>query len=105
MTWRLVVVGPARKPLRKAPGRDGERILSALGEMARNPYAGDLEKMKGFDRKYWRRVGDWRILFNVYPEKRLALRCRLPIGDSATAAAMAAAMRSPPAADGSMGLA
>ena len=38
--------------------------------MARNPFAGDVARLKG-SQSYRRRVGDWRLFFDVYPERRL----------------------------------
>jgi mRNA-degrading endonuclease RelE of RelBE toxin-antitoxin system len=39
--------------------------------MAEMPFSGHVEKMRGFESKYRRRVGDWRIVFDVYSVERL----------------------------------
>lgn len=66
MTWHLVVARPARKQLDKAEGRDAARLIRALQAMALDPLSGDIEKMVGFDHKFRRRVGVWRIIYNLH---------------------------------------
>jgi mRNA interferase RelE/StbE len=50
------------RKLRKTPAFDG--ISEALLEMEHDPFAGDLKKLQGED-MYRRRVGKYRILFEV----------------------------------------
>jgi len=38
--------------------------------MEQNPFAGDIERLKNQPHAFGRRVGDWRIFFDVYPEQR-----------------------------------
>ena len=71
MAWRVGVAGSAGKQLRRAPARDAERLVSALQDLAEMPFSGHVEKMRGFESKYRRRVGDWRIVFDVYSAERL----------------------------------
>ena len=37
--------------------------------MEGNPLQGDVRKLQGGEEGYRRRVGDWRIFFDVYPEE------------------------------------
>jgi len=39
--------------------------------MARDPFAGDVQRLKDQPTAFRRRVGDWRIFFDVYAEQRL----------------------------------
>ena len=50
--------------LRKRNERNARRIASAIEAMATDPFAGDVKRMKGAP-YYRRRVGDWRIIFDV----------------------------------------
>jgi mRNA-degrading endonuclease RelE of RelBE toxin-antitoxin system len=68
MEWTVVLAGPARKPLKRIPAGDRSRIMAALGEMQQNPFQGDIRKLKGLP-GFHRRVGNWRILFEVAPER------------------------------------
>ena len=69
MEWTVVLAGPARKALRRIPTGDRTRVLAALGEMQQNPFQGDIRKLQGLP-GFRRRVGSWRILFEVIPEQR-----------------------------------
>jgi mRNA interferase RelE/StbE len=69
MGWTVVLAGPARKALRRIPESDQTRILAALEEMQQNPFQGDIRKLQGLP-GFRRRVGNWRILFEVVPERR-----------------------------------
>ena len=68
MEWTVVLAGPARKALKRIPTGDRKRILAALGEMQQNPFQGDIRKLQGLS-GFRRRVGNWRILFEVVPER------------------------------------
>ena len=39
--------------------------------MASDPFTGDIERLKDERAAFRRRVGDWRIFFDVYPDRRL----------------------------------
>ncbi len=69
MEWTVVLAGPARKSLKRIPAGDKRRILAALAEMQQNPFQGDIRKLQGLP-GFRRRVGDWRIMFEVMPESR-----------------------------------
>jgi mRNA-degrading endonuclease RelE of RelBE toxin-antitoxin system len=68
MEWTVVLAGPARKSLKRIPAGDKTRILTAQAEMQQNPFQGNVRKLQGLSG--FRRVGDWRILFEVVPERR-----------------------------------
>ena len=69
MEWTVVLAGPARKSLKGIPVADKTRILAALAEMQGNPFQGDIKKLQGLP-GFRRRVGTWRILFEILPEVR-----------------------------------
>jgi len=64
--WRVNVAGPARKALERFPTVDRERINAALDEIALNPFSGDVRKLG--PNTYRRRVGSYRLFFDLYPE-------------------------------------
>jgi mRNA-degrading endonuclease RelE of RelBE toxin-antitoxin system len=66
--WIVVLAGPAKKSLKRIPTADRARILAALEEMQRNPFAGDIRKLQGLP-GFRRRIGNWRILFELVPER------------------------------------
>jgi len=71
MTWNLIVAQPARKELNRLPPESRARILSALREMANDPHAGDIVRLKGTRFGWRRRVGDYRILYDLDLAERL----------------------------------
>jgi mRNA interferase RelE/StbE len=71
MTWSLVIVSAARKELRRVPRPDLERIDDAFQEMSADPFAGDVKALRGTEGAFRRRIGDWRILFDLHQHRRL----------------------------------
>jgi len=69
MERTVVLAGPARKSLKRIPAGDRTRILAALAEMPENPFQGDIRKLQGLP-GFRRRVGNWRIVFEIVPERR-----------------------------------
>jgi mRNA-degrading endonuclease RelE of RelBE toxin-antitoxin system len=68
MEWTVVLAGPARKSLKRIPASDKTRILTALAEIQQDPFQGDIRKLQGLP-GFRRRVGNWRILFEVLLER------------------------------------
>lgn len=71
MTWTLVIASPAARDLRRVPAPDLEHINEAFSEMRTSPFAGDVKSLRGTKGALRRRVGDWRILFDLHQKKRL----------------------------------
>ncbi len=45
--WGVVLAGPARKSLDRAPAHDRARIRAALDSMEIDPFYGDVKYLKG----------------------------------------------------------
>lgn len=65
MSWVLIIDGGARKRLKRIPKDDAKRILEVIEELAVNPYASDIQKMGGENDSWRRRVGAYRIKYEV----------------------------------------
>lgn len=65
MTWEVRLTRSAAKDLESVPRDDRDRILEALQAMALAPYAGDTKWLRGKKGAMRRRVGDWRIIFEI----------------------------------------
>ncbi len=50
-----------------------DRVLAALDAMEHDPFSGDIVRLKAQPTAWRRRVGDWRVLFDIEPEKRRVL--------------------------------
>jgi mRNA interferase RelE/StbE len=71
MRWTLNVARRAQKELARSPVKSQRLLLAALEEMQANPFGGDLVRLKG-ERSLWRRrVGAYRIFFDVRIEQRV----------------------------------
>jgi mRNA-degrading endonuclease RelE of RelBE toxin-antitoxin system len=71
MNWFVVLARPARSSLKHIPPRDRARIRAAIDEMEGNPLQGDIRKLRGGREGFRRPVGDWRIFFDISPERRV----------------------------------
>jgi len=71
MNWRIYVRGKAKKQLKRLPKDFIQAIEKAIDEMSINPYSGDVNKMSGEENVWRRRVGNYRIKFEIYEAERL----------------------------------
>ena len=71
MTWNLRIARRAAKQLDKIPAKDQARITAAFQEMRTNPFGGDIVKLKNEPSAWRRRVGNYRIFFDVHPDEGL----------------------------------
>lgn len=65
MNWRIYVRSKARKQLRGLPLEYVERIELVIDEMAANPFSGDIEKMGGEANVWRRRIGVYRVKYEI----------------------------------------
>ena len=71
MNWQVVAHNKTRKQLKRFSKKDIARIMAALDQFEINPFFGDIEKMEG-EKNVWRkRVGSYRISFEIYMDKRI----------------------------------
>ena len=70
MPWRIDVADNTNKFLVRIPRKDCTRIKAVLQKMTENPYEGDLAKLKG-DLVWRRRIGSYRIFFEIYESERI----------------------------------
>jgi len=54
--------------------RDRTRVNAAMEAMKGDPFTGDITALKGpYQGLFRRRVGSWRLIFELDPERRLVL--------------------------------
>jgi mRNA interferase RelE/StbE len=63
----------AERQLRRLPAPERERIDDALEEMCDDPFSGDVKPLAGFAGAIRRRVGPWRIIFELDERRRLIM--------------------------------
>lgn len=71
MKWGLVIANRAKRRQRRLSIEEREQIEAALAEICDNPLSGDIKFLRGSRGALRRRVGDWRIIFELDREKRI----------------------------------
>lgn len=65
MNYEISIRKKAMKFIRKQDSKQQQRIITAIYKL---PLEGDIRKMQGEDNLYRLRVGDYRVLFEMYPK-------------------------------------
>jgi mRNA-degrading endonuclease RelE of RelBE toxin-antitoxin system len=73
MTWSLILANQAERTIKRAPWHDRDQIRAALRLLTDNPYNGDVKPLKGAKRRFRRRVGSWRVLYELNVERGLIM--------------------------------
>lgn len=63
--WELRVDKSVEKILKKLPKQDRTRVCLNLGLLGANLFSGDIQKMKGRDDVWRRRVGSYRLFYKI----------------------------------------
>lgn len=71
MHWKLFLDPSAEKSLSRIPKKDANRLFSVMRSLAVNPYAGDIEKMEGEEDVWRRRVGVYRVFYEIHKARRI----------------------------------
>jgi len=66
VTWQIVVDSAVHKKLLHIPRQDAERMRSAINQIEFDPFDGDTLKMGGHDNTWRRRVGSYRIFYDLF---------------------------------------
>jgi len=70
MNWKIKIAKRVLKQIKRISKKDAQRLLFILDELSKNPYQGDVEKMEGEQNTWRRRVGNYRILYEIFPKQR-----------------------------------
>jgi mRNA-degrading endonuclease RelE of RelBE toxin-antitoxin system len=71
MTWGFLIADRAKRQLRRFSAEEREYIDLVFEEMCADPYADDVKFLKGTSRGLSRRVGTWRIVYEVEPKRHI----------------------------------
>jgi len=72
-SWRVIVADCVRKQIRRFPRGYAAKIRRAIDEMEDNPFLGDIRKLSGEQNVFRRRVGNFRVIFEVLSRERVVL--------------------------------
>lgn len=65
INWQLRIRDNAYKQIVKFPPKDQKRLLKAIELLSSNPFAGDIQKMEGEENVWRRRIGSYRIRYEI----------------------------------------
>jgi mRNA interferase RelE/StbE len=71
MNWELHLRNSAKKRLLRFPKEDQIYIAIGLRELATDPYLGDIKKMKGEENSWRRRIGAYRIFYEMIHQEKI----------------------------------
>ena len=67
-SYQIKIKSSASRELERLPRTTIPKIVAAIKELAENPFPQGVKKLTGFDRTYRIRVGEYRILYNMYDD-------------------------------------
>ena len=71
--WVLRIDPGVLKELTKLPKSDSRKILQTIDALPLNPFFGDIQKMKGQENTWRRRIGSYRVFYKLMPRERIVL--------------------------------
>lgn len=75
--WDLQIDSSVFKELKRIPKNYAKAILDVIRLLPADPYFGDIEKMKGEENTWRRRVGAYRIFYKIKVLEKIILVFRL----------------------------
>lgn len=83
--WEIILTKPAEKIYGKSPKDIQQRLDKCFEELEENPFSGgNIKPLTGQLKGLYRfRIGDWRVIYRIFKEKRLLeIVAILPRGDA-----------------------
>lgn len=77
MNWQVLIHSKVGKQLKRFPKKDAKRIKAILYQFKSNPFTGDIEKMEGEENVWRRRVGSYRISYELFAKRRIVFVFRV----------------------------
>lgn len=71
MNWELHLRKRAKKHLLRFPKKDQIYIATCLRELVASPYSGDIKKISDEENDWRRRIGAYRLFYEIIPESRI----------------------------------
>ena len=65
--WRT----STRKDIRSIPRQEVARVIDSVSQLANDPLPHGSQKLSGSERTYRIRVGDYRVIYEVFCESRI----------------------------------
>ena len=71
MNWELRLRKRVKEHLLRFPKKDQIYIAAGLKELATNPYSGDMEKISDEENVWRRRIGAYRIFYEIISQEKV----------------------------------
>lgn len=71
MKWGLALTSPAKRQLRRLSRPEQSQINDAFSLMSVDPFNGDIKFLRGQSGALRRRVGDFRIFYELHYDNKL----------------------------------
>jgi len=71
MSWQITFHPKFKKQLKRLPKEDVQRIYATLKSLRLDPFAGDIKNMVGEKNVWRRRIGSYRIFYELFPDRRI----------------------------------
>jgi mRNA-degrading endonuclease RelE of RelBE toxin-antitoxin system len=71
MKWGLLIGNRAKRQFGRLSLSERDLINAALTDLSENPFSGDVKFLRGTGGVLRRRVGDWRVIFELYENKHV----------------------------------
>ena len=84
VNWDLQIDDGVFKSLKKLSQRDAGEILAVIKLLPVDPYFGDVQKMKGQQNTWRRRVGAYRVFYKIKVSEKVLLIFRVERRNSKT---------------------
>lgn len=69
--WVLQIDESVHKFISRISRKDAKRILLVISSLPNNPFSGDIQKMKGEENVWRRRIGAYRIRYELIPKEKV----------------------------------
>jgi len=76
-SWDLQIDPGVFKVLKKMPYHDAEAVSGVIRLLPFGPYYGDIQKMKGEENVWRRRIGAYRIFYKIRVSEKIILVFKL----------------------------
>jgi mRNA interferase RelE/StbE len=67
--YEIVITSRARRSIRRLGSQEQRAVASVIDALADEPRPRGTTKMKGYDRRYRVRIGDYRVVYEIYDDR------------------------------------
>lgn len=71
INWELRIKNRVYKELSKLPLEKQRQITKVIDNLPHNPFVGDIEKIEGEENTWRRRIGNYRIFYEIISKDKM----------------------------------